>query len=502
MKPGWSGSINVRRAILLSLVLLGFGLRLYHLDYQSLWRDEMDAILFAHRDLGALASLFVTPGHNGPLYYTLLHSWIRVVGDSEFGARFPSLFCGVLAIPVIYLLGRRWAGKTGAPVAALLCTTSPYLVWYAQEGKMYSLLLLMSALATYVYLLALQRGRAYLWAGYVMLVAASMYVHLLAVLVLPFHFLLFFVSWPQYRSAWKGWLATFLILTLPCLPLLRWEIPLLLRPFTTGHQFYSLPEMLTILLFSFSLHAAPHRSLLAIALYVFLLLGGLLLYVRQTVAGASRSLKALLENRRESAILGLYLFVPVVCLFLVSLGMPIFTDRYLITVVPPFLLLLSCGVVAVRQRSPALAVVCLGLVLVSNLYVVALQGHTKIKSDFRAAAEYVEDDGRGDLMVFLIPQGRSVFDYYYDDPLVWADAPYTDGSMGAPEVARAMEEATEGHQHVWLILTETELWDSRGLVQGWFETNGTLLGKRSFARVDVHLYSLGAGEADTGRSSS
>jgi len=502
MKPGWSGSIHVRRPILLSLMLLGFGLRLYHLDYQSLWRDEMDAILFAHRDLRGLASLFVTPGHNGPLYYTLLHFWIRLVGDTEFGVRFLSLCCGVLAIPVVYLLGRRWAGKTGALVAALLCATSPYPVWYAQEGKMYALLLLMSALSTYVYLLALERGRAYLWAGYIVLVAASMYVHLLAVLVLPFHFLLFFVQWPLYRSAWKGWLATFLILTLPCVPLLRWEIPLLLRPFTTGHQFYSLPDMLTVLLFSFSLHAAPHQSPLAIALYVFLLLGGLLLYVREAAPGASGSRRAPLESRRESLILGLYLFVPVVCLFLVSLGMPIFTDRYLITVVPPFVLLLSCGVVAVRERSSGLGVVCLGLVLVSNLYVVALQGHTKIKSDFRAAAQYVEEDGRGDLTVFLIPQGRNVFDYYLDGQLAWVDAPYTDGSMEPAEVARAMEEATEGYQNVWFVVTEAELWDSRGLVQGWFESNGTLLGKRSFARVDVYLYSVAEGAGGAGRSAS
>jgi mannosyltransferase len=499
MKPGWSGSIYVRRLTLLSIILLAFGLRIYHLDYQSLWRDEMDAILFARGNLGGLARLFVTPGHNGPLYYVLLHFWIRLVGDSEFALRFLSLFCSVLAVPVVYLLGRRWAGKTGALVAALLCATSPYLVWYGQEGKMYALLLLMSALSTYVYLQALERDRAYLWAGYVLLVAASMYVHLLAVLVLPFHVLLFFAGWPQYRSAWKGWLATFILLVLPCLPLLRWEIPLLLRPFTTGHQFYSLPEMLTILLFSFSLHAAPHRSVLAIALYLFLLLGGLLLYVRQTVRGARASVKALLGSRRESTILGLYLFVPVVCLFLVSLGMPVFTDRYLITVVPPFLLLLSCGVVAVRQRSCSLAVVCLGLVLVSNLYVVALQGHTKIKSDFRSAAQYVEEDGRGDLMVFLIPQGRSVFDYYYSEQFAWADAPYTNGSMGAVGVARAMEEVTEGYQNVWFILTEAELWDSRGLVQGWFETNSALLGKRSFARVDVYLYSFAAEEAGTER---
>ena len=128
-----------------------------------------------------------------------------------------------------------------------------------------------------------------------------------------------------------------------------------------------------------------------------------------------------------------------------------------------------------------------------------MQAHTKIKSDFRSAAQYVEEDGRGDLMVFLIPQGRPVFDYYHEDQSGWADAPYTNGGMGPGGVARAMEKATEGHQNVWFIVTEAELWDSRGLVQEWFESNSALLGKRSFARVDVYLYSLAADEAGTGR---
>ena len=499
MKPGSSGAIHAPRLILLPLVLLAFGLRLYHLDYQSLWRDEMDAVFFARSDLSGLVPLFVVPGHNGPLYYLILHYWIRVTGDSEFSVRFLSLVCSALAVPVTYLLGRRWVGKIGALMVASLGATSPYLIWYGQEGKMYALLLLMSTLSTYVYLVALERNRVYLWASYILLVAASMYVHLLAVVVLPFHFLIFLVVWPRYRAAWKGWLATFAVLALPYLPLARWEIPLLIGPFATGHQFYSFREMLASLLFAFSLNGAPSRSILPIALFVFLLLAGLFLYVRPRDLRERRPVKRLLRGHEESIILGTYVFLPVVCLFLVSLGMPVFTDRYLITVVPPFLLLLACGVAGVRLRSSALGIACLGLVLVSNLYVVALQGHTKIKSDFRSAAQYVDEDGRGDLMVFLIPQGRPVFDYYHEDPFAWADAPYTNGPMGAVGVARAMEEVTEGHQNVWFIVTEAELWDSRGLVQEWFESNSALLGKRGFARVDVYLYSLAAEEAGTER---
>jgi mannosyltransferase len=490
VRPGCSGSARLLRLSLLFLILLAFALRLYHLDFQSLWRDEMDAILFACRSLSGLAPLFVTPGHNGPLYYTILHFWIRLAGDSEFSVRFLSLVWGVLAVPLLFRLGRRWVGKTGGVVAALLCATSPYLVWYAQEGKMYALLFLLSVASTYVYQLALERDRLYLWAGYVLLLASSLYVHLLAILIVPFHLLLFFVAWPQYRRAWKSWLATFALLALPYLPLARWEIILLVRPFTTGHQFYGLHEILAILLFLFSLNVAPYRNVLPIALFVFLLLAGLVLFRRRLEPGRQAALGTLLGGHQESLVLGLYLFVPIVCLFLVSLGMPIFTDRYLITVVPAHLLLLACGVVAVKERWSGLAAVCLAGVLICNLYVVARQGHTKIKSDYRSVVEYVGEDGRGDLFVFLIPQGRPVFEYYYGDQFDAVDVPYTNGGMGPQGVEREMAEATAGHGEVWFIVSEAELWDERGLVKQWFDGHGKLLEERSFARVDAYLYSL------------
>ena len=198
-----SANTDAARLLLLSLVILAFALRLYQLDYQSLWRDEVDAILFARRELTGIFPLFVVPGHNGPLYYTILHFWIRLAGDSEFAARFFSLICGVIAVPLIFKLGEWWIGLRGSRLAALLCATSPYLIWYSQETKMYGLLFLLSMLSTHVYLLALDRNRIYHWLFYLASVVVSMYVHLLAVLIIPFHILLFLVTWPRYRQAVK-----------------------------------------------------------------------------------------------------------------------------------------------------------------------------------------------------------------------------------------------------------------------------------------------------------
>src|SRR5205807_2128610 len=72
------------------------------LTAQSLWRDEMDAILFATRPLNQVLGNFTRPGENGPLYYLLLRPWLAATGQSDFALRSFSLLWGVLAIPLLY----------------------------------------------------------------------------------------------------------------------------------------------------------------------------------------------------------------------------------------------------------------------------------------------------------------------------------------------------------------------------------------------------------------
>ena len=482
--------------LVLLLASLAFAIRLYHLDFQSLWRDEVDVILFAEKGPLGLLPWFMEPGQNGPLYYLLLSFWMTLVGRGEFSVRFFSLFWGVLLVPLIYQVGRRWLERRVALLAALLVGFSPYLVWYSQEAKMYSFLAFLSLLSVHLYLLALERTRWYLWLAYLLTTGLSMYIHILAVLLVPFQALFYLISWPRYRGASKAWLIAMGILVLPYLPLARWEIPTLLSSFTTGHKFYTLPEIFTVLLFSFGLNSAPYRGLSPAALVLFLLLAGVLLYRKEgegeevSLGGFLALVRNILAKHHSPLFLSLYLFVPVFALYLISLGMPIFTDRYLISITPAFFLLIGCGLVAIGNRSRLLLSICLALLLVVNLSTLWFQTHTKIKSDFRSAAEYMT--GREGLILFLMPYVRQSFAYYRGD-FVGADPPYTNGGLDQEGVAEEMEKITAGQEMVWLLVSEGELWDSRGLVREWLEENGTLIEQAEFARVEICRYSLGRG---------
>jgi uncharacterized membrane protein len=86
---------RIERIVVPLILLVGFGLRVFRLDAQSIWADEGFGIYWASQDLGAMSGLSEADIHP-PLYYTLMHFWMLLAGNSEYSTRFFSVFFGVL----------------------------------------------------------------------------------------------------------------------------------------------------------------------------------------------------------------------------------------------------------------------------------------------------------------------------------------------------------------------------------------------------------------------
>ncbi len=97
---------------------------------------------------------------HGPLYTFVLYLWTAVAGDSEWALRLPSAVFGVALVAVVARLAARWLGEETAVPAAWLAAGSPFLVWYAQEARNYTQLMLCAALATLAVLRLRERVRA------------------------------------------------------------------------------------------------------------------------------------------------------------------------------------------------------------------------------------------------------------------------------------------------------------------------------------------------------
>lgn len=139
----------LRRVLpLAAIVALGLALRLFRLDAASFWLDEMFSAWWVGHEFGFLWSEGMRLEPNPPLYYTLLKGWTALLGArDEAAVRSLSVLLSVATIPLVALIGREVAGRRAGLLAAALFAVAPVQVHYAQEGRTYALLTLVTAAA-------------------------------------------------------------------------------------------------------------------------------------------------------------------------------------------------------------------------------------------------------------------------------------------------------------------------------------------------------------------
>jgi 4-amino-4-deoxy-L-arabinose transferase-like glycosyltransferase len=169
---------------LAAICIAGAALRFSTLSLQSFWLDEAVTHDLVTRPLGAMLRALPHSESTPPLYYLVAWVWVRIFGSGEAGLRSLSALLGTATIVVVALLARRLAGDRAGLAAAALTAANPLLIWYSQEARAYSQLVLMSALT--LWLLAEERWD--LWA-------------LAAILALATHYFAVFVVGPEL-----GWI--------------------------------------------------------------------------------------------------------------------------------------------------------------------------------------------------------------------------------------------------------------------------------------------------------
>ena len=355
------------RWLLLGLTWLAFALRIAGLTAQSLWRDEVDALIFATRPLSELLGMFRQPGQNGPLFFLALRPWLAAAGRSEFALRFPSALAAALAVPILYTLVRRLVGdRKPAAVAALLMATAPYLIWYGQEAKMYAALTVLAPASLLLTLEVVRRGGWWRWGLLYVITSLCFYTHLLAALIVPVQ-VLWLVILPAAARPARRWLTTgayLAALILPYLPLLKWQAPTWLSfTYQTGHPFVPLGGILQVLTVAFSRGILPLEQPGTLLPYLLAATAGVILW---PLDERRRTGRRTIGPWRGVTLLLIWLLVPPLAIYGLSLGVPVFTDRYLIWAMPAFLALVGLGVIALARTWRPLGLVALCLILVSQ----------------------------------------------------------------------------------------------------------------------------------------
>lgn len=165
--------------LLVALVALALALRLPGFN-ESLWYDELWSTRVVLSSVEALMRVIATDPHP-PFYSVVMFIWIRIFGDSEISVRMLPLICGLLTIVLTARLAAAYGGARAAPVAALILAIAPTHIWYSQEARQYSLLLLLLTSCTWAFHKIRQSHARRWYAAYAILALCLVLTHYFAI---------------------------------------------------------------------------------------------------------------------------------------------------------------------------------------------------------------------------------------------------------------------------------------------------------------------------------
>jgi mannosyltransferase len=190
---------------LAALALAAALIRFATIDVQSYWFDEALTAKLLAMPFGDMLSQIPDTELTPPLYYVLAWPWAHVFGTGEAALRSLSALLGVAVVPVAYLVGREAVSRGAGVLAAALVAFNPLLVWYSQEARPYSLLVLLSGLSLLFFLRGLRRrARRELWLWAFVSALALLTHYFAAFLVVPEGLWLAWVWRPRLHAVIAG----------------------------------------------------------------------------------------------------------------------------------------------------------------------------------------------------------------------------------------------------------------------------------------------------------
>ena len=375
------------------LVLLSLVLRTRALG-ASLWMDEGLSIGIASQPFFDIPGVLRQDG-SPPLYYLMLSVWMDVVGNGPADTQGLSVAISLLAIPLGLWAGWTLFGRRAGLICAALAAFNPFLTYYAQETRMYSLLAVLSLAVSALFLHVFVYGR-------------RRYLPVLSVAI----------ALILYTHSWGIFLTVGTLLAL--IPMLRAaeDRRAMLKDAAIGYGLaflLYLPWIPTLLYQTANTGAPwldPPRFGVVVQIAKGLLGGGTVTVALLLAAGSG--IAAVIATRGREGDRDRAALIAVITIgggtlafaWLFSQFSPAWTTRYLGVALGPIFLLAAFGL----ARSGNLGLVA--LVITLGIWAIPHTGGLKNKSNASDLGAAVESELKpGDLVITLQPEQAPLMDY-------------------------------------------------------------------------------------------
>lgn len=506
---------------LLLIILLASFLRIYKISEESFGIDEGLSALTAKKydAFQTLRNVYlygqILPGHypgisDLPLHPVTLYYWTRLFSISETSLRLYSALFGISAIFFVFLIARDLFGRKNAVISSFLFSINLTLIAYSQEVRLYSLVMFLGTASSYFLLKSLQSQKNSYWTGYIIFTLLGLYTHFLYELLLIAQItyiifdlvmvrgytinLIFNKLLKGNRNTIRKTFCVFLIIALL-------SSPLILRTFRGGNaeQWRGKPtlditarsiigfatwiyptESLRYKIKNFLIYEFTFSEYLLVLSVVFtVILSYTFVFITITLKLKKHKLKDFFKKEKSAIyLLNLFLFPSLFSFFLsVATPIPVFGPvHYVLYSIPPFIILLSEGLLSFRPRYFKLFISLFVLVNVIPLH--AYYSNVD-KAQWRELSGYLKDKKVGnEPVVTSIYSGEVTLRYYYGD---------YENIVGVKNL-NEFKEMVKGKDNFWLALSLWGYYDPEGLIQKYANENYELTESKHFFDIDAYHY--------------
>ena len=384
--------INKNKLYLYFIILTAVIVRLYNITYQSIWIDEAFSIHHAEKSIWYVLSLNdSTP----PLYYTILHLWIFLWGDSSLSVRILSAIFGVLSVYVIYLLASFMFNKRIGIYSSIITSLSPLHVYYSQEARAYSLLFLMSILSMYFYSRFIKDLKISSIIFYIISSVLLLYSHAYGIFIIIAQNIHYFLTNSFTLSRKKrAWILTQVGILIFYLPWLL-KLQFLPRDFNSWIPAPNFIEFIGLV------YRIPSGQVLSSFGFVLMLIFTILI------------IRFRLHHQKNLLLLLLWIFVPVLIPFIFSLVfLHIFIHKYVLFVSFPVFIIAANSISNFSKRAKSLFLV---LLIIFSLITIIIQSNTLNKDRWEEVSEFVVHNKKPNDKIVIIKSYETIpFLYYFD----------------------------------------------------------------------------------------
>jgi uncharacterized membrane protein len=379
---------------LILIIILGATLRFYHIDFQSIWLDEIHTMNESNPNIpfSELYNVIMSGEQMPPFYFYSLYFIFKIFGYTTFVARIYSAVLGVISLYSIYLLGKELLSKRIGLIAAFILSVNYFHLYYSQDARPYILLLLFSILSLYKMVVYIKNPS----------LKNALYYGFFAAMMINSHFFGLFALFAQYlilllflvlseKDSKKSFFINSFISGLVTLILFIPAIKIFIKITEIKEFWIPAPtiDAYTLIFKEFF----GNSELILILVSLFLLFYFIKVSKQKDIP---ITYKNIVENR---IIFSSIIFIPwIVTIILIPLirsytSIPMIISRYFIVVLPVLILLISIGIQQFKNKVVYNGLLLLFLIFsIIDIVVVKKYYNSVNKAQFREATTFIKEN--------------------------------------------------------------------------------------------------------------